>query len=87
MLAFVVGDEPGGATTVPQFSELLRGLPANEPVVSDAAFRSVLGLRTSLGYMLLVSRQRPVNERRLLLTPGGSSPAAAHLAAAFHAIR
>jgi predicted HNH restriction endonuclease len=51
MLAIVLGDEPGGATTVPQFSELLRGLPANEPFVSDAAFRSVLGLRTSLGYM------------------------------------
>ena len=35
MLAFVLGDEPGGVTTVPQLSELLRSLPANQPYVDD----------------------------------------------------
>jgi predicted HNH restriction endonuclease len=52
MLAFVLGDEPGGAKTVPQLSDLLRSsLAANKRYVDDDAFRSVVGLRTSLGYM------------------------------------
>ena len=51
MLAFVLGDKPGGVETVPQLRELLRSLPTNEAFIDDDAFRSVLGLRTSLRYL------------------------------------
>lgn len=51
MLGFVLGDQPGGAQTVPELSGLLRSLPGNVQHADDPTFRSVLGLRTSLRYM------------------------------------
>lgn len=51
MLAFVLGDEPGGVSSVPELSALLRGLPSNAEFLDREAFRSVVGLRTSLGHL------------------------------------
>jgi 5-methylcytosine-specific restriction protein A len=58
MLDFVLERKSGVPRSLPGLSDQLRALPSNADLSLDPAFRSLAGLRTSLGYMVEIDEGR-----------------------------